>query len=401
MPKIDINKNGKFWKGKAKDLVTIYNVADFCYPDFPIYKQKIDFNSASIGSPIKLEDYIGMNRGYGEYSKDGLYCIDKIKEDVDKTRGLIAKLINADANDVYFSNTTTSAMERALEAIKINKGDEIITTSDEYGSIEKALKLAADSGGGKIKKVETYGNIADNIRKVLSTKTKLIVTSHITHETCKAFPVEEISDLAGEHNILYFVDAAQSIGQVPVDVKKINPDVLVGCGHKWLRGITTSGILYVAERSGLKPFDYSSPYSMPLEVRKGISKSYEEERLDYDGLGNSIEILHLGTVLKEHKKLGWVNEFDRIKHLGRIARQILDKNPYIDLIVPENPAPGMAPFKFRGMKQLDVVKTLYTLGIRVAHKKNTDILRVSVSPFNTIEEIKTLDEYIKDIAMHK
>lgn len=394
MPKIDIHKNGKFWKDKAKGLITIYNIADFRFPDFPIYKQKIDFNTAFIGSPIKLEDYIGMNRRDGEYSKDGLYCISKIKEDVEKTRELIAKLINADANGVYLSNTTTSAMERALAAIKINKGDEIITTADEYGSIEEALKFAADSGGGKIKKVKTYGDIADNIRKVLSPKTKLIVTSHITHETCKALPVEEISDLARERNILYFVDAAQSIGQIPVDVKKINPDVLVGCGHKWLRGIITSGILYVAERSGLKPFDYSSPYAMPPEVRKGV----EEIHLDYDGLGNAINIAHLGLVLKEHKKLGWVNEFDRIQYLGRIARQILDKNPYTDLIAPAKPAPGMVPFKFKGVKQQDVIEILYTYGIRVAYKKNDDIIRVSVSPFNTIEEIRALDEAIKKIA---
>ena len=280
------------------------------------------------------------------------------------------------------------------------------------------MTRTVESNGGILKPVKADDDLLTRIEQNISSNTRLVLVSHITHDTCKLLPVHEISELIRrvnekrekEKKIYFIVDAAQSVGQIPVDIEKINPDALVSCGHKWLRGRTISGFFYIDPEIGLQHLLYSSPYAIPPDIRfklsqkigKGPSRSFfnsvEEAIIDHDGLGNTSEIVHLSKCLNEYSQLGWNNIFSRIKYLGEHLVDRLSENPCVEILMQKNNAPGMYMLKVTGVHSKKISETLAQYKINVTYKSEEKGFRVSLSPFNTIEEIYALDRAIKDIA---
>lgn len=392
--------NERFWKNAAR--VLLRKPAGYHWPPNPHLSTlppfSIDFGSAMVGLDMRVTS---LARELVESRHDAGKKL--LEWEIDRTGQLTAELIGADPEEIYFSTSTTGAMEEALKNLKLRDGAEILTTADEYGTIIGLLELKAQLHHGLVKSVTTNGDVVDSIRRAISPKTGLVVTSHVTHGTGKVLPIGEISDLTRERGVTYIVDAAQSVGHIPFDVRLYNPEMAVFCGHKWLRGQPTSGILYVAKKTGIKPAIFSSFYSQINRMRQPITtpgiNCFGESLYENAEIGNDFALAHLGKVLEQHKKLGWEHEYRRIEHLGEIARQVLGQNPYVILSNPENPAPGIIPLRIKNIAEEDMANLLlYKFGIRVTLKPESRLVRVSVSPFNTVDDIHVLDAAIKLIA---
>src|SRR5690606_35515318 len=127
-------------------------------------------------------------------------------------------------------------------------GDEIITSEMEYVTNLIGLVDIQKAAGVKVTVIanDKQGNFpVGELEKAITARTKLIAVTHVSSSGGSTLPVEQIGEIAAGHGILYLLDACQSAGQLPLDVKKIKCDMLSATGRKYLRAPRGTGFLYV------------------------------------------------------------------------------------------------------------------------------------------------------------
>ncbi len=166
-------------------------------------------------------------------------------------REQIAAYLNASASDIVFVTNATSGMNIAVRSLPLRAGDEILTTSHEYGAINRLLAYSAAQTGAKIITHEvalpytTDSDFIDGLFAQVSPRTKAIVISHITSPSALIFPIAQICQRARGQGILTIIDGAHAPGQLPLDLEKIGADIYAGNFHKWLCAPKGAGFLHV------------------------------------------------------------------------------------------------------------------------------------------------------------
>ncbi|MEW8998414.1 MAG: aminotransferase class V-fold PLP-dependent enzyme [Thermoanaerobacter sp.] len=157
---------------------------------------------------------------------------------------------------VVFTSNTTEALNIALKGL-LKEGDHVITSSMEHNSMIRPLMALKEKGiEVTIVKANEEGKIdPEDIRKAITTKTKMIAITHASNVTGTIMPIEEIGNIAREMNLIFLVDAAQTAGILPIDVEKQNIDLLAFPGHKGLYGPQGTGGLYVREGIDVLPLE--------------------------------------------------------------------------------------------------------------------------------------------------
>jgi cysteine desulfurase family protein len=131
----------------------------------------------------------------------------------------------------------------------------VVTTSLEHNSVMRPLRHL-ETLGVELTIVDcTQDGLLDlnSVRRALRPGTRLLVTTHGSNVVGTLIPVSALAALAREHNILYLVDAAQTVGAIPIDVQEMGLDLLAFSGHKGLLGPTGTGGLYIREGVTLAP----------------------------------------------------------------------------------------------------------------------------------------------------
>ncbi len=161
----------------------------------------------------------------------------------------IAKLLNiSNPMNIVFTHNATDSLNLAIKGV-VKSGDHIITTSIEHNSVIRPIKALEEKGiENTIVKCDEYGQLnTEDIKKAIKPNTKLIVTTHASNVCGTLVDIEAVGNIAKENNILYLVDASQTLGVYDVDVQKINVDMVAAPGHKCLLGPQGTGILYIRE----------------------------------------------------------------------------------------------------------------------------------------------------------
>jgi cysteine desulfurase/selenocysteine lyase len=200
------------------------------------------------------------------------------------TRRQAAQLIGAeDPSRLVFGSNGTDALNLALHGV-LRPGDHVVTTVAEHNSVLRPLRYLEDRREVSVTRVrcDAVGLVdPDDIRAAIEPRTRLIVMTHASNVTGTLQPVEEVGRLARERELLYLVDAAQSVGHVPVNVRWIGASLLATSGHKGLMGPLGSGLLYIApgvERqleplrqggTGTQSLDDRQPAMLPDKYESG------------------------------------------------------------------------------------------------------------------------------------
>jgi cysteine desulfurase / selenocysteine lyase len=164
----------------------------------------------------------------------------------------IARLLNvSNPMNIVFTHNATDSLNLAIKGV-VKSGDHIITTSIEHNSVIRPIKSLEKNGvENTIVKCDKYGQLdPKDIEAAIKPNTKLIVTTHASNVCGTIVDIESVGNIAKENNILYLVDASQTLGVYDVDVQKLNVDMIAAPGHKCLLGPQGTGILYI--REGLK-----------------------------------------------------------------------------------------------------------------------------------------------------
>ena len=193
------------------------------------------------------------------------------RKSLDQSRKKVANLLNAKEDEIIFTAGGTESDNIAIKGaayqnknIRGSKGPHIITSAIEHPAVLEACKHL-ETQGFKVKylPVDEYGVIKiDDLKDSISENTFLITIMFANNEIGTIEPIGEIGKIAKENNIPFHTDAVQAIGKVPIDVNKLNIDLLSISSHK-IYGPKGVGALYI--KKGVK----LNPLFMAVDMRKG------------------------------------------------------------------------------------------------------------------------------------
>lgn len=384
--------------------------------DFPMLNQDIIYldNGATTFKPQCVIDK--MNEYYEKYSANahrGDYSISyKVDVEYENARKTVAKFIGADTDEIVFTSGDTASLNYIATGFFDNllePGDEIIITNAEHASNVLPWFRLANKHGLKINYIPLDSNLhvtLENLKTVVTPKTKVIAIAEITNVVGDVRPIKEITDFAHENNIFVVVDGAQSVPHKSVNVKETGIDFLAFSGHK-MCGPTGIGVLY-AKRELLNNIE-------PLILGGGMNESFDNENEIYlkeiphrleAGTPNIAGAIGLEEAVKYLSNIGMDKIAIYEQKLKEYLTNKLKQIPYIN-IVNEEADSGIVAFNVEGIFSQDVAYYLnkYNICVRAGNhcakilKKSIGVkntVRVSLYFYNTYEELDALVELLSN-----
>lgn len=187
------------------------------------------------------------------------YFGQKSKEILEEAREQVAKCLNAESNEIYFtsggSESDNWAINSACKFAKLKNKTHIITTTFEHHAILNTLK-EKEKEGFKVTYLPVYENgiiHLDDLEKAITKDTFLVTIMFANNEIGTIQPIQEIGEICKKHGVIFHTDAVQAVGHVKVDVKAMNIDMLSISGHKF-HGPKGTGVLFCKKDCPLFPF---------------------------------------------------------------------------------------------------------------------------------------------------
>jgi len=333
-----------------------------------------------------------------------------------QTRESLAELFNVDDPlRIIFTLNVTEALNLVLKGL-LQPGDQVITSSMEHNSVMRPLR-ELEKIGVEVKVVYcSPEGLLDpqDIEKSIKKNTKLIVLNHGSNVIGSLLPIAEVGEIARKYNILFLIDAAQTAGCYPLDVKRI--DLLAFTGHKGLYGPQGTGGLVVGEKVDIKKLK-------PLKTGGTGSSSGSEEQPDFlpdvyeSGTPNTVGLCGLNEGVRFILKEG----VDKIRqHELELTQKLIEglkEIPGVVIYGSNQDKERVAVISFNIKDQLPSEVGLrldeeYGIMCRVglhcapaAHKTigtfPVGAIRLSLGYFNTVEEVDKPLFAIKNIVMKK
>lgn len=209
-------------------------------------------NAATTPTPEPV--IAAMEEYYHEYNANvgrGIHrAAERATEAFESSREKIAKTINAKPEEIIYTKNTTEALNLIARGLGLESGEKVVATILEHHSNLLPWQRLEDRGGIDLKIVRENSEFMIDSKAVgeaVDEDTRIITIPHVSNAFGTKQPAEEIGKIAEEKNILFSLDAAQSVGHMPVDVKEIGCDFLASPGHKGLLGPQGTGFLYIRE----------------------------------------------------------------------------------------------------------------------------------------------------------
>lgn len=332
---------------------------------------------------------------------------------VEETRKMLTEFFNGyDPNRLCFSYNSTDALNLAIFGL-LEPGDHAITTTLEHNSVLRPLyHLSLQGVEVDYVPFDSRGFVdPDEIKKRIKKNTRLVVVNHASNVIGTVQPVKEIGRICREHGVVFVIDASQSAGKVPIDMKDMNIDVVCFTGHKSLLGPTGIGGLCVGEGVNIKITRAGG-----TGVRSAQRTHLEEYpyRLEY-GTPNLLGIagLHAGVkwVLQKGLENIHAHEMKLTEMLVRGLKDIDGVTLYCQDDLTNHIS--VIAFNVDGMEAQDVGIMLdveYNIACRtglhcaplVHEQLGTDrikgAVRFGIGPFNTEEHIQTAIQAVREIV---
>lgn len=300
-----------------------------------VFKEMIPYLSIEYGNPSSLYS-IGRSA----------------KRAISEARRRVASLINCSPEEIYFTSCGSESDNTALKGIAYankEKGNHIITSKIEHPAILNSCK-SLENKGFKISYIDVDKDGMLNLEKLeseITDQTTLISIMYANNEIGTIEPVKEIAQIAHSHGIIFHTDAVQAVGNIPIDVRKMNIDMLSLSGHKLYapKGI---GALYV--KSG-------------IEFERFMDGGHQEKN-KRSGTENVAEIVALGKACQIAEKN--IEQYQqKLKNLRDYClNKIQEKIPdiYINGTM-ERRLPGNINISFKDLNSGELLLRLDEVGI--------------------------------------
>jgi len=274
------------------------------------------------------------------------------KKAIEEAREKVAEVFNCDAREIFFTGSGTEADNWAIKGVAYanrSRGNHIITTTIEHHAVLHTCQYLEKEGFEvTYLPVDEYGMVSvEQLKEAITDKTILISVMFANNEIGTIQPIEEIGKIAKERGIYFHTDAVQAVGNIDIDVKKYNIDLLSLSAHKFY-GPKGIGALYV--RKGVKMNNFIQGGAQERGRRAGT-----ENVAGIVGLAKALE-LATKDIDSHNKKL--------IALRDRLINEVLEKIPYTRLNGhPKKRLPGNVNFSFEFIEGESLLLMLDMKGI--------------------------------------
>lgn len=333
-----------------------------------------------------------------------------------ESQKLIAAFFNTNPENIFLRNNVTEVMNQFILGTELPLNSEILTTNLEYQAILNIIKYKAQKNNLSVKTVNfavkndySKDEIIELIVNQFTSKTKMLVISHIFTGTGLAIPIRELSEITNKKGIILVVDGAHSCGALKIDFQDLKQvDFFAGNFHKWMMGPkgTAFGMAHPKHHESLHPlmagwttFEDVSPFDSFGGGSRFASK------MIVPGTQNFCQFLGLNELIKFWQEQGE----------EKIRTKLKDLTSYTENLIKE-----MTPFKSLFPKEIELQGPLITFAlperlekegyqlmhrlfqekkVQVASTKINGIWHLRISPhiYNTQSEMTEASILLKNI----
>jgi selenocysteine lyase/cysteine desulfurase len=356
---------------------------------FPLTRRWAFLDHAAVaplpgGAVAALHEYAHSLAG------NGVAAVRDWSDRIAHVRRLAATLINADPEDVYFVPNTTHGIGVIAEGFPWRPGDNVVLAAEEYPANQYPWMNLAGRGV-EARPVPSRGSrvAIDDLRAAMDDRTRVLTVSSVEFASGFRNDLDALGELCRGRGVFFFVDAIQSLGVFPLDVRKTPIDALSADGHKWLLGPEGAGIGYVRREwvdrlhpIGVGAFSVVNPLAFStIDFRlKPHAGRWEGGAYNVPGitaLGASLELLLEAGIENVGRRVLELTDYlcDRAASAGLevfSSRATGEKSGIVSLVKP-------------GATAADVKKRCRAAGVVVADRAGR--VRVSPHAYNTEAEI--------------
>jgi selenocysteine lyase/cysteine desulfurase len=364
---------------------------------FPITRNKVFLNHAA-HSPLPKPVADAINK----YVYESSNFWETSGEWNDYGKPLFAKLIGAKTEEIALVENTSTGLNIAANVLTYPPGSNVVTTDLEYPSV--VYPWLRKSLGVKVHYVKNVEGkiLLEDVEKAVDDKTVAVAVSHVEYVNGFRHNLKALSQIAHEHGAYLIVDAIQSAGAIPIDVKKDDVDFLATACYKWLLSPPGAGYFYVKEELIKKfepPFvgwasvkqeifdtiDFWDIWSLKLSDTASRFETGSPSFISFVGAKEALKILLNFGVGNVEKRI-----FELTDHLIEAAKGL-----GLELQTPQERQYRSGIVNFKIDKPQEIARRLARKDIIVSARAHG--IRVSPHFYNTKEEIDKLIEEIKNI----
>ncbi|MEE9524841.1 MAG: aminotransferase class V-fold PLP-dependent enzyme [Thermodesulfovibrionales bacterium] len=366
--------------------------------EFPIVENYIYLDHAGV-APISLRVKRAVEQYATEASMKAMFHYMDWMKKVHGVRKRCADLINSDSHEIAFVKNTSHGLSIVASGLDWKVGDNMLVYDKEFPSnIYPWMGLQRKGVEVRfIKSVKDSIRIED-IESLINQRTRLVSISSVQFVNGFKIDLKKVGNMCREKGVYLCVDAIQSLGVIPVDVKACNIDFLSADGHKWLLSPEGTGIFYC--KKGL-----AERLDPPLIGWKSIKRDMEFESIDLELKDNALRfeeasmnvmgIYALGASLDMLFEIGIERIQEHVLGLGEIIIEEDDKRGF-NVLTPRNKERRGGIVTFAGeFDPRDVKEKLEKMNIMVTVRGRG--IRVSPHFYNTKDDILSLFEAIDDL----
>lgn len=356
--------------------------------EFPVASKFIYLDHAGV-APISRRVEKAVSGFAAESAENGAFLYPEWSQKVAGIRMRCAELIHAKDDEVAFVRSTSHGLSLVAEGIKWNKGENVLIYEKEFPSNIYPWEHLQRKGV-EVRRIPSRNGcvLLEDIEELMDQRTRLLSLSTVQFTNGFRIDLERTGAVCRKRKVLFCVDAIQSLGIIPMDVRKCGIDFLSADAHKWLLGPEGIGIFYCRR-------ELAEQLEPALVGWKSVKKEFSFEQPDYElktnalrfeeGSMNLLGIFGLGAAIELLNEVGIENIHKRVLDLGEVIIHEAEKRGFVVKTPKERSSRG-GSITVSGQFDPEATRNkLRARGIMVNVRAGG--LRISPHFYNTAEEI--------------
>lgn len=331
------------------------------------------------------------------------------------SREVLGTYVGCEGDDLVYFQNPSAALNTVIKSLKLEPGDEVLTTNHEYGAMDRTWKYYCRKSGAKYIQqpislpLQSKEQFLEEFWKGLSSRTRIVFISHITSPTALVFPVQEICQRARELGLMTIVDGAHVPAHIPLNLGALQADIYTGACHKWLLTPKGCSFLYVKKelQNLIDPLVISWGYEADFPGKSKFIDYHE-----FQGTRDFSAFLTVPAAIEFQQKNNWNSEQKKSKKMIHQAyhevSELLNTSPICP--VTEDFLGQMCSIPIRSNELLQLKAVLYNqyrieiplvqTNLDLNGNRNQQFIRISLNAYNTYEDVETLKRALVDIRQN-
>ncbi len=364
---------------------------------FSIDRNIINLNNGHVSpSPRTVQDAM---RRYLEYSDMGPVhtMISRLEPQIEQVRTRLARMAGCDPEEMAITRNASESLENAQYGVELHKGDEVLTTNQDYPRMITTFQQRERREGIVLKMISfpvpppSMDDLYQRFERAVTPRTRLILVCHITNRTGQIFPIRRICEMAHARNIPVIVDGAHAFGHFPFQISDLDCDYYGTSLHKWTYAPIGTGFLYV-RKSRIAT-------TWPLMA---ASAKQDSDIRKFEEIGTHPAANHnaISEAVVFNENLGIDRKAARLRYLRDRWAHRLAENAKCKILHSQDPAQscGIGFLAFNGVDAAKLQGALWNkygiLTAYVPHEEYTG-LRITPNVYTTIREIDYFSEMVE------